>query len=328
VPVYNQEKLIADCLTSILNQSYKNIQVLVIDDGSTDGTVGIIDEFAKEEKCIEVYHLKNRGVSETRNYGIARADGEYIQFVDADDLVRKNMTGLMVRSIEENGSDMSVCNYFKRFGKVYIPDERLDKHGTYKADDYLTGTLKNAGHHYYGVVWNKLYKTQIIRDNGLIFAKDVTLGEDFIFNINYWKCSSSVSVLSDYLYIYSKTNGHSLSNKSCKEINDCMSELMNRKKIFKIYQAAINEINADGHIRAKTYQYWITFYVRQMYGLKHEYTNWSQAERESWRDVINKEPVILESLDIVPKSWIENFEKNYDREFRLKKFCKQILHVR
>lgn len=327
VPVYNQENCIEECLNSILNQSYKKLQIIVVDDGSTDNSAHIIDEYSKDDSRIEVYHIENTGVSATRNFGISKSYGEYIQFVDADDKLRKNMTHILVKCLKKNGADMVVCNYLKKFNTGFIPNEILERPSTYKADRYLIGTLKDPGHHYYGVVWNKLYKTDIIKDNNITFDESVTLGEDFIFNINYWRHSALVTVISKYLYIYNKSGGVSLSNIKNKTMGDCISELNNRKKIFDVYKREIYSLDKSDKITKKVYQYWVTFYIRQAFELENEYTVWSREDCEQWRKIINSEHIIKKSFEVVSSRWIKMFKSKYCLKARVKKVCKAILMV-
>lgn len=110
IPVYNAEKYISRCLDSIINQSYKNIQIIVIDDGSTDNGVLILDKYKEDDNRISVYRTENRGVSYARNLGIEKAKGEYFVFVDADDFVQKDMIEKMYYRLLSDGSDICVCN--------------------------------------------------------------------------------------------------------------------------------------------------------------------------------------------------------------------------
>ncbi len=327
VPVYNQEHYIEACLNSIMQQSYSNLQIIVIDDGSTDSTGIILDELSKRDKRIEVYHTKNGGVSAARNYALNEVEGEYIQFVDADDTISKNMTKSLIYAIEQKNTDMAVCNYVKKFSKGYIHNNIMEKPCRYTSTEYLINTLKDPGHHYYGVVWNKLYKSDIIKNNNLSFDSKVTLGEDFIFNINYWRNSKNVTVLCRYLYIYNKTRNVTLSNVRYKGISDCINELENRKKIFEVYLRSLSEETDFEYIEQRIYQYWIVFYVRQKYSLKHEYTSWNQADMDKWHKMIDEDENIKKSLEIVSKKWIKRYMLNYELSFWIKKTIKKLLHI-
>lgn len=327
VPVYNQRQCIEKCLNSIINQTYQDLQVLVIDDGSDDGTDVILDQYAQLDSRIEVYHVKNKGVSESRNYALYRVKGEYIQFVDADDAIKENMTYAMVQAMLQSNVDMIICNYIKQFSKLLIYNVPLDKSKKYTSKAYLAGTLKDPGHHYYGVVWNKLYKSEIILKNKLIFNKGVTLGEDFIFNINYWLNSSDVLVIPKYLYIYNKANEYSLSNIKYKNIDDCINEMKNRQEIFKVYRNAINTLEEAEEDFKKLYQYWIVFYIRQDYGLAHEYLSWVVSDKDKWKAILRQDEDIKRAFEIVSQKWVNKYKKKYRVNFIMKSIAKKLLKI-
>ena len=126
-----------------------------------------------------------------------------LPLLDADDAMKDTAVATMVKSLEETDSDMVVCSYYKEFNNnIHVSVEKLEKQGRYTVEEYLCNTLKDPGHHYYGVVWNKLYKSIIIQNNKIRFDSDVNLGEDFIFNLEYLSCSRNVNVIRDKLIFY------------------------------------------------------------------------------------------------------------------------------
>ena len=120
VPVYNSEKYLEKCISSILNQTYKNIEIIIVDDGSKDKSVEICDNFSKNNKNIKVFHKKNEGVSIARNYGISKAKGDYILFIDSDDTIAKEMIYSLYNNLVDNDADISMCNII-----------RIDENGEY-----------------------------------------------------------------------------------------------------------------------------------------------------------------------------------------------------
>ena len=124
VPVYNVEKYIDKCIKSILEQTYKNLQIILIDDGSQDKSGQICDEYELQDNRIEVIHKKNGGLSDARNLGIKKARGEYIGFVDSDDYISKNMYEDMYKIIQEKDSDVCICNVYNVIdGKEILKNE-------------------------------------------------------------------------------------------------------------------------------------------------------------------------------------------------------------
>lgn len=327
VPVYNQEHCIEACLNSIIGQSYDNLQIIVIDDGSSDRTGGIIDQISQRDHRIEAYHVKNQGVSNTRNYGLFRVKGEYVQFVDADDRLDRHMIGRFVSIMNRQKADMVICNYIKQFQRIYLPNRVMERPGRYTASQYLTNTLCDPGHHYYGVVWNKLYRADLIAANNLRFQSDITLGEDFVFNIKYWQNCDSVYVDWRYLYLYSKVRDFTLSNIKNKKLENCISELENRRKIYDVYYEAIRRIDRHNDTEEKLWRYWIIFYVRQKYSLKYEYLSWNASERKCWHDMICRDENIRRAFGMVSDKWIKEYTRKYAFETDIKKCAKRLLHV-
>ena len=327
VPVYNQEHCIEACLNSIICQSYSDLQIIVVDDGSSDRTGSIIDQISQKDRRIEVYHVKNQGVSNTRNYGLFRVKGEYVQFVDADDRLDRHMIGRFVSIMNRQKADMVICNYIKQFQRIYLPNRVMERPGRYTASQYLTNTLCDPGHHYYGVVWNKLYRADLIAANNLRFQSDITLGEDFVFNIKYWQNCDSVYVDWRYMYLYSKVREFTLSNIKLKKLENCISELENRKKIYDVYYEAIKRIDGHKDTEEKLWRYWIIFYVRQKYGLKYEYLSWNASERKCWHDMICRDENIRRAFGMVSDRWIKEYTRKYAFETDIKKCAKRLLHV-
>ena len=119
VPVYNVEKYLGKCIDSIINQTYRNIEIILVDDGSTDSSGEICDSYARQHKNVTTYHQTNGGLSSARNYGIERARGEYIGFVDSDDYIEPNMYEVLLQLLQSNNAEMSMCALYDVFdGKI------------------------------------------------------------------------------------------------------------------------------------------------------------------------------------------------------------------
>lgn len=211
VPVYNCQDYLEDCVNSIISQPYKNIELLLIDDGSKDNSGAICDEFANNDSRIKVCHNENHGVSYTRNFGIQQSQGEYIMFCDSDDTYCENtfdkiteqidtypnldllIFGMMVSRNDSNENVAPLSGVYNRFqfGDVYL-------------DNYKSFLINSPS--------NKVYKKSLI-DETTVFPLDVSLGEDMIFcNSIIRKCDTIVT-LDEPLYIYKQRESDSLSTK-------------------------------------------------------------------------------------------------------------------
>lgn len=319
VPVYNCEKYIQKCVHSILRQTYRKLEVLLIDDESSDRTSVICDQFAKEDKRVKVYHLKNRGVSATRNYGLYRANGEYIQFVDGDDSIQSHMVETLVKQMEKTEADIVICNYYKQLSPWFkVINHFVDEPGIYSRKEYFENTLKDPGHHYYGVIWNKLFRGQVIREHKLFFREEMTLGEDFVFNMQYWNVVERFAVIPDILYGYNRMETRSLSRQVRVTLADCEKELFNRKVIYADYCIYLQQNELTEEQKEKIRHYWIEFYVRQTVVLQVEGKNWEEEHRIYWKKTLESEPWIREALN----SYTENDVKQMIKRFRRKRWEK------
>ena len=132
IPVYNAQDSIRRCIESVLNQGYMDFELLLIDDGSTDASGEICEEYQKKDSRVQVIHKENTGVSDTRNLGLKKAKGQYIQFLDSDDWITPDATSLMVRAAKESGCDMVIADFYRVIG------ERLSHKGDIEKDGVLT----------------------------------------------------------------------------------------------------------------------------------------------------------------------------------------------
>ena len=207
VPIYNGEKVIRKCIESILNQDYQNFELLLMDDGSKDGSPAICDEYAASDSRVTVVHKANSGVSDTRNQAMAMAKGEYFQFLDADDWIVPEATKLLVRAMEENDVDLVVADFYRVVGENTSRKGSIDKSGVYTKLQFADCMMASPADYYYGVIWNKLFKGDIIRSNMMKMDKTLNWCEDFIFNMEYILHTENIYVLKVPIYYYVKTEG-------------------------------------------------------------------------------------------------------------------------
>lgn len=201
VPVYNVEKYLDRCLSSLVNQTYKDIEIIVVNDESPDNSQKIIDDYVlKYPHIIKTYFKKNGGLSDARNYGIKRSTGNYIAFVDSDDYVELNTYEIMVNKLREYDYDMVVCNL------NYVYDTKIVKaYSNIKKDIKDKDTIqKKVFNNIYPVAWNKLYKRELFNNNQFkckIWFEDV----EFIYRILPF--IESIGVVDDHLINYVQRSG-------------------------------------------------------------------------------------------------------------------------
>lgn len=197
VPVYNLEKWIGRCLDSIAQQTFSNFEVLLIDDGSTDNSGAICDEYAKRDSRFHAYHKENGGLASANQYGLDRATGKYIINVDPDDWVEEEMLASLYSKAEENNADMVICDFYmdypqKQIYKTQRPDSLEPG---YIIDSLFSGKL-------HGSHWNKLIRTSCIWEGQVSFVEGANYCEDLLFNVNVLTHIKKVSYLHAAFYHY------------------------------------------------------------------------------------------------------------------------------
>ena len=181
VPVYKVEKYLDRCVESIVNQTYKNLEIILVDDGSPDNCPAMCDAWAEKDERIRVIHKENGGLSDARNAGMDIATGDYIGFVDSDDWIEPDMYQFLMNNILENDSDISRCGLFVEYEDEEDKQEQNSEFLSMRICDnteYLKGLVQ--GGYVRGVVWNKLYKCSCIGDDRFMTADGAS--EDIMFN--------------------------------------------------------------------------------------------------------------------------------------------------
>ena len=203
VPVYKVELYLRKCLDSIVNQTYHNLEIILVDDGSPDGCGAICDEYAEKDSRIIVIHQKNAGVSAARNAGLDIATGEYIGFVDSDDWIELDMYAYLMELALTFDAHISQCGYYfdeeNCSTQMYTTSENQMAQGgnsSFSSDDWHK--LSHAN-------WNKLYRADVVND--LRFDKDYAFGEDILFNVQLIQRTKKVCFGSQAKYHYVQRQG-------------------------------------------------------------------------------------------------------------------------
>ncbi len=257
VPVYNAEKGIRRCVDSILGQEFTDFELLLVDDGSTDGSPAILDAYAAADPRVTVIHKPNSGVSATRNLALGKAKGTYIQFLDADDWITEDATKLLVRSALENNADMVIADFYRVVGNDVARKGQIGGDATsLSRQEYADLMMKDPADFYYGVIWNKLYRASIIRDHGVRMDETLNWCEDFIFNLEYVLHVRTVAVLRSPIYYYVKTEGSLVSHTDLTDVVRMKRTVLGYYRDF--YRSVFDE---DEYKRRRTdiYRYLVSF---------------------------------------------------------------------
>ncbi|MEI4828900.1 glycosyltransferase family 2 protein [Bacillus sp. FJAT-53711] len=241
IPVYNCEKYISECLESVLNQTYTNIDIIIVNDGSTDRSEEIVNEYKEKDNRIVYYSQENSGPSEARNKGILNSTGEYLVFVDSDDTINKYYIELLIKQMISTGSDLVCCGYkdISEYGVLNYTDFNFDNNVSVHA--FMDMVCSGTG----GVLWSKLYKKEIIINNGLRMDKNIFMCEDLIFILQYVSHCTSFSAIKEYLYNYNRLNQSSISS------NISINYIQNYIKVFREMENVFNSVYLNEYKKRK-----------------------------------------------------------------------------
>lgn len=214
VPVYNAEKYLENCLKSILEQTYTNLEIILVDDGSKDNSANICDEYAKKDERIKVVHEQNGGVSKARNTGIDIATGKYLMFIDADDFYEKNSCEVLYNEISSKDADYVIGNYIhtnsagEKWPKALFDTEVYNNFELSIKDYRKSFFVMNS------VVWNKIFKKEFIEKYNLRFVEGA-IAEDAIFSIFCYVNAKKAYYISNVVYNYRQNENNSSISTNC-----------------------------------------------------------------------------------------------------------------
>lgn len=236
IPVYNVEKYLDKCIMSVINQSYKNLEIIIVDDGSTDNSRVLCDKYAKIDNRIKVFHKKNGGLSDARNFGLKHATGEFIAFLDSDDWIDEKLYTTLYSNLHMYNADISICKY----KKVYNENEKLNgenTNGKYKIEVIGNISALEKLHLHCDenrvqmiVAWNKLYKKELL--DGELFPRGKIHEDELLIPQLLYKANKIVYINKELIYYRQREN--SIMNKNFNiERLDYLYALNNRNMFFK-----------------------------------------------------------------------------------------------
>lgn len=240
VPVYNAEKTLERCVDSVLHQEYKNIELILVNDGSKDSSGEICRSYAVSDPRVHLIDKDNTGVSDSRNQGLAAADGTYIQFLDSDDWITPDATRLLVGCAERSHCDLVVADFYRVVGDKLAHKGSIQENAILTLQEYAEYMMESPADFYYGVLWNKLYRAEIIQKTGLRMDAEISWCEDFLFNLEYLRHVKTVQAIQAPIYYYVKTKG-SLVSQSVTFSSTVHTKL----KLFEDYQKFYKDIYTD-----------------------------------------------------------------------------------
>ena len=274
LPVYNAQNHLARCVGSICAQTYRNIEIIILNDGSKDQSLPVCEEFRQKDSRILLVDKANSGVSDTRNLGLKLASGKYVEFVDSDDYLDPDFTERLVAAAEENEADFVIAPY-----KMVIPagaskpDQVLDKiqdelgvmsvarppevreygflpAGVYDKDTFALRLMDKPASYFYSVLWNKLYRRDILTGNDIQFVSEMRWAEDLVFNLRYIQYAERFVAIDKPGYYYVQ-NPQSI----CHTQINAATIVQNKLQVFRYYKDLYTRLGIYEEVRPQLYKF-------------------------------------------------------------------------
>ena len=274
LPVYNAQNHLARCVGSICAQTYQNIEIIILNDGSKDQSLPVCEEFRQKDPRILLVDKANSGVSDTRNLGLKLASGKYVEFVDSDDYLDPDFTERLVAAAEENEADFVIAPY-----KMVIPagaskpEQVLDKiqdelgvmsvarppevreygflpAGVYDKDTFALRLMDKPASYFYSVLWNKLYRRDILTGNDIQFVSEMRWAEDLVFNLRYIQYAERFVAIDKPGYYYVQ-NPQSI----CHTQINAATIVQNKLQVFRYYKDLYTRLGMYEEVRPQLYKF-------------------------------------------------------------------------
>ena len=274
LPGYNAQNHLARCVGSICAQTYRNIEIIILNDGSKDQSLPVCEEFRQKDPRILLVDKANSGVSDTRNLGLKLASGKYVEFVDSDDYLDPDFTERLVAAAEENEADFVIAPY-----KMVIPagaskpEQVLDKiqdelgvmsvarppevreygflpAGVYDKDTFALRLMDKPASYFYSVLWNKLYRRDILTGNDIQFVSEMRWAEDLVFNLRYIQYAERFVAIDKPGYYYVQ-NPQSI----CHTQINAATIVQNKLQVFRYYKDLYTRLGIYEEVRPQLYKF-------------------------------------------------------------------------
>lgn len=262
IPVWNGEKYLEKCLTSILTQDVKDLEIIVVDDGSTDGTWPVLTRMAGQDSRIRPIHQENGGASVARNTGLEHCRGVYVRFVDADDVVPEGSFAALLASAQAHDSDLVLAAYTEVLAGSRSLRCLNKKDEAIGQEEFLRRLEKLANSFYYGVLWNKLFRGDIIREHKPRFTPGLHWGEDFVFVMDYLAHCRRYSYVTTPVYEYVRNPNGLVVKQLFRSISHPIASLKDRWLVYSAYRRLYERVGAYDQYKHKLWHYLFRFTLR------------------------------------------------------------------
>lgn len=236
IPIYNAEKYLRRCLDSAMQQTFSDMEIIVVNDGSNDSSLDICREYEQLDSRFRVIDKANTGVSDSRNCALEAAQGEYLQFLDSDDWLAPDATESLVYAAKKFDCDLVIADFYRVDGAVFTEKQHIRERGLLTREQYAEYMMQDPADFYYGVLWNKLYRRSIIDRYQIRMNLDLRWCEDFLFNLSFIRYAERFTAIQTPIYYYMKRKG-SIVSTDWKKANAMLLKFQLLKEYKELYQS-------------------------------------------------------------------------------------------
>lgn len=254
IPAYQAEKSLRRCLASVCAQQGAELEIWVVDDGSRDGTWAVLQELAAADPRIHGIHQENQGVSAARNAALDRCTGDFVRFVDADDELPEDAIAPLAQRMLRDQSDLLIGGFIEKVAMIQHRRNLANRGDTLDKNDYLTFWAKNANSFFCGVLWNKLFRRDLIERQQLRFESGLTYGEDFLFVCRYLQGAQRISFVQEAVYHYIRNP----SSMTYRQVADSVLHPVRNMKIKgRLYRGLCELFRSHNAYEQHRFQLWL-----------------------------------------------------------------------
>ena len=252
IPIYNAAPHLAACIESVRKQTYQELEILLVNDGSDDVSLPICQMYARVDNRIRIIDKPNSGVSATRNAAIDRAAGAFLQFVDADDFLAPDATEKLVHAAQSTGADLVISHFYRLLEDRAAPKGHIKGERLLTRAEFAEEMVKAPANFYYGVLWNKLYRRSIAEAHRLRFDREVSWCEDFLFNLEYIKYARLIAAVPHPVYYYVKRESSAVNQVNLRQTIEM------KRTTFACYKALYQALDLYEEQKLGVYRYLVT----------------------------------------------------------------------
>lgn len=295
VPVYNAESYLEECLDSVCGQTYQALEIIVVDDGSKDSTASLVKKYSEIDNRILPHYNENHGVSYSRNFGLEHCTGEYVTFVDSDDIVAPDFVEQLVHDLEDSDADMAVVGVIK--SRSFKPGIFTKGESTiYKESEIL----ENLFGKFEGFVCNKLYKRSLFQTNGVRLEENIAICEDLLFNAAYLVNCKKVTYNSGSKYFYRQIENSASNRLDNPKWFDAMKAYQKIFDLIKDYPSVYKIVAFRYAMYLCSAKYRLRFINGKKDSLKYEINKEKDYMRSFWKDFTLKQRLKLCLFSLTP----------------------------